>query len=95
MSEHRRERISADQPTGESPSKRIVIDDFPASELPASVRGDIDPSHRVRVVVEDTSGNRWSDLIAQVQAYQAKRTTPPVTSEEAVARIRALRDEWD
>ncbi len=95
MSKHRRRRISADQPTDDSPSKRVVIDDFPASELPAAMRGDIDPSHRVRVVVEDRSRNRWLDLIAQVKAYQAKRTTPPVTSEEAAARIRALRDEWD
>lgn len=95
MSEHRRTRISADEPTDEKPSKRVVIDDFPASELPAVVRGDIDPSHRVRVVVEDRSRSSWSNLVAQVKAYQAKRTTPPVTAEEAVARVRALRDEWD
>ncbi|ALN71971.1 MULTISPECIES: hypothetical protein [unclassified Aureimonas] len=73
--------------------KRIVIEDYPVENLPEELRGGIEPGHRVTVTVEEAS-DRWSDLFRRIDAYQSANARP-VTTEEAVARVRALRDEWD
>lgn len=73
--------------------KRIVIEDYPVENLPEELRGGIEAGHRVTVTVEE-SGDRWSDLFRRIEAYQNAHTRH-VTSEEAVARVRALRDDWD
>ncbi len=73
--------------------KRIVIEDYPVENLPEELRGGIETGHRVTVTVEE-SEDRWSDLFRRIDAYQSANTRH-VTSEEAVARVRALRDEWD
>ncbi|WP_427024511.1 hypothetical protein ACP4J4_00670 [Aureimonas ureilytica] len=73
--------------------KRIVIEDYPVENLPEELRGGIETGHRVTVTVEENE-DRWSDLFRRIDAYQSANTRN-VTSEEAVARVRALRDEWD
>ena len=73
--------------------KRIVIEDYPVENLPEELRGGIETGHRVTVTVEE-SEDRWSDLFRRIDAYQSANTRH-VTSEEAVARVRAIRDEWD
>ncbi|WP_206455241.1 hypothetical protein [Aurantimonas marina] len=45
--------------------KRIVIEDYPADRLPADVRQDIDPSHRVRVTVEDGQREHQIDRVSR------------------------------
>lgn len=78
-------------------AKRVVVENYPAGKLPDDVRGDIDPAHRVRVTVEDADAvpDRWEPFFRRLEAYHRSSPRPPVTTEEAVARVRALRDEWD
>ncbi|WP_414832237.1 hypothetical protein [Afifella sp. YEN Y35] len=76
--------------------KRHIVEDYPAERLPPELRGDIDPSHHARVIVEDTGSRssapqRTGGLYRLFGAAAEKNTSV----EEAVARIRALRDEWD
>ena len=73
-----------------SQSKRIVIDDFPAEKLPAELRGDIADGHRVRVIVEDFVKDE--PRFRRFHGIAAEKNT---SVEEAVARIRSQRDEWD
>jgi hypothetical protein len=73
--------------------KRHVIEDIPASELPEKIRGGIDPSHHARVVVEDIGLPRTAETFENL--HRRIRPRGNVTPQEAAARIRALRDEWD
>jgi len=76
--------------------KRHIVDDYPAERLPPELRGDIDPSHRARVIVEDWGGEPGAPERARglyrLFGVAADKNT---SVEEAVARVRALRDEWD
>lgn len=74
--------------------KRIVVEDYPVEKLPEELRAGIEAGHRVRVIVEEELNDGWSDLFRLIDAYQASNSSP-VTSAEAVGRIRALRDDWD
>jgi len=75
---------------------RIVIEHYPASKLPKDMRGTFDKSASVKVVVEEEKPTKrltYEQLTALIdKAQKGKR---PVTTEEAVARVRELRDEWD
>ena len=73
--------------------KRHVIEDIPAAELPDRIRGDIDSSHHARVIVEDIGPARAVETFEQLRRRIVPRGT--LTIEEAAARIRALRNEWD
>jgi hypothetical protein len=76
-------------------TERVVLEDYPASKLPVELRGDISLSASVRVTVEervDSSTDR-QQLLALMD--QARRNAKKVTLEEAVQRVRELRDEWD
>jgi len=73
---------------------KIVRNHYAAADLPADLRGSIDISSRVSVTVEvEPLPLGREALVAMTRAIQtdSRGTTP----EEAVARIRALRDEWD
>lgn len=96
---------------------RIVREHYPASRLPADLRGEIDPARRVTVTIEDEAAPAPSasvTLAAMLAAHGRTETRSPedvarrragverifakaglrkTTTEEAVARIRALRDE--
>ena len=76
---------------------RVIHRELTAGELPESLRGDIDPSHRVRVVVEEIEPRTRdrkaeAERILALAGICADRNT---SIEEAVARVRAIRDEWD
>ncbi len=86
---------------------KIVREHYPVEKLPEDLREGIEgPYVRVTVVTEQdpataTSMNERIDAIlrnpkpmtiAEARAHIGKRGT---TTEEAVARIRALRDEWE
>ncbi|HEY9057546.1 MAG TPA: hypothetical protein VIN77_10390 [Aurantimonas sp.] len=77
--------------------KRIVIEDYPAGRLPADVRQGIDPSHRVRVTVEDGQGElaQTSEKLPKYLRYWGIAAHKNTSIAEAVTRIRKLRDEWD
>ena len=72
---------------------KVVRENYPASKLPAELREGIDPGAKVTVVVEEQvrpTAERLAEMLVE-----ARKHAPGVTAEEAVARVRALRDEWD
>ncbi len=75
---------------------RVETNHYPASEVPKVLRGNIDASALVKVVVEEEAPIRrltLEQLTSMIEKARHGRT--PVTTEEAVARVRELRDEWD
>jgi hypothetical protein len=77
---------------------KIVKEHYPASKLPVELREGIDPRGHVTVTVVEEDGSRKEpptreELLELLQ--QARKDAKGVTLEEAVARIRELRDEWD
>lgn len=82
------------------PMNRIVKEHYPASKLPVDLREGIDPSGHVTVTVvaEDAPPEHvmtLEEILDQVRRLREEGQIEPVTTDEAVARIRALRDEWD
>lgn len=84
---------------------RIVRDHYPASKLPEDLREGIPEGADVSVTVEvrervpfgpDPNRKPMSpdELRESIRRYKAQNKNP-VTAEEAVERIRELRDEWD
>jgi hypothetical protein len=77
---------------------RIVLRHYPASRLPDDMLGDIDAAELVKivVVVEEAPGKR-EKAVEDLRALLAKAraSAPPVSPEEATARVRAPRDEWE
>jgi hypothetical protein len=78
------------------PKKRLVIEDYPADKLPADMRGDFASDDAVQITIERKGRrNAWDDFLKKVRDYHHDHPGKSVTSDEAVARVRALRDEWD
>ena len=73
--------------------RRHVVENYPVEKLPDDLRGTIDSSHRARIIVEDMGEPRGRETFAELQQRIIPRGTTSI--EEAVARVRALRDEWD
>lgn len=85
---------------------RIVREHYPVEKLPEDLRDGRRPGARVTVIVQDEAASDEADSqriqqllqnprpmsLAEARALVGTRTTTP---EEAVLRIRALRDEWD
>ena len=78
---------------------RIVKDHYPAEQLPDDLRKLVDPNRPIRIVIEqeDVASVKGSSehLLALVEAYRATIKDGGVAAEDAVKRIRELRDEWD
>jgi hypothetical protein len=74
---------------------KIVSEHVPASELPQKLRHGIDASAIVTVTVQEEPRPALSrdELKALIEEAQAEARG--ITTEEAVLRIRTLRDEWD
>ena len=75
---------------------KIVLEHYPASKLPVELRGNIAPEASVKVIVEEESQRppmTREELLKSLADARAGGTD--VTIEEAVARVRQLRDEWD
>ena len=74
---------------------KIVLEHYPASNLPDELRRGIADSASVTVTVEveDNEQSRREKLLALIQHVQARQYNTSL--EEAVARVRQLRDEWD
>ena len=76
---------------------RVIHRELTAGELPESLRGDIDPTHRVRVVVEEitpspTKRMLEAERILKLAGISKHKNTSP---SEAVAKIRKIRNEWE
>jgi hypothetical protein len=74
---------------------KIVLDHYPASKLPEELRGNLSSDSVVRITIEEERRAPLSpaDFVRVVQ--ERKKTSKTVTIDEAVARVRSLRDEWD
>lgn len=74
---------------------KIVREHYPASRLPAELREGIASGASVRVTVEEEVRTPLGreELIKLMREAQANASV--TTLEEAVQRIRRLRDEWD
>ncbi len=74
---------------------RVIHRELTAGDLPESLRGDIDPTHRVRVVVEDIGAvdAARSAAARRIRALAGVGRDMNVSIEEAVRRVRDLRDE--
>jgi hypothetical protein len=74
---------------------KIVHEHLSASKLPEKLRQGIDASATVTVIVEEEADTkRPSRHHLRELLHEARKDARGVTTEEAVARIRALRDEW-
>ena len=73
---------------------KIVLEHYPASKLPQELRGSIALGASVKITVEEETLRRTmtrEDLLKSFRDARAK--AKGVTLEEAVARIRELRDQ--
>ena len=80
---------------------KIIREDYPVEKLPEDLRAELGGVGRVRVTLEpsdkmaDRKCAEWARVEAHIEKARASPGFRPVTNEEAVARIRELRDEWD
>ena len=76
---------------------RIIHEHYPAAKLPEELRQGINPSGHVTVTVVEEERRPTRDELVQLleQARARAQAVGDVSSEEAVRRIRDLRDEWD
>ena len=75
---------------------KIVHEHLRASDLPEKLRGSIAASATVTVTIQEEAGSsRPSRDYLKKLLDDARRDAPGISNEEAVARIRKLRDEWD
>jgi hypothetical protein len=76
---------------------KIIREHYPASKLPDDLREGIDPSGHVTVtVVEEQQPPSRKELVRLLELSRRRsRSAGDVSSEEAVRRIRDLRDEWN
>lgn len=75
---------------------KIVLQHYPASRLPDDLRHGFAPGASVRITVEEERERRplsREELLQSIRDAQAR--SKGVTIDEAVARVRELRDEWD
>ena len=73
---------------------KVVLEHYPASRLPKDLRGSIATNASVRVTVEEepVSLDR-GELLKLLD--DARRGAKGVSTDDAVRRIRELRDEWE
>ena len=74
---------------------KLVIDHYPASRLPEELRGNIAPGTSVKITVEEARRPPMAREELLQSLRDARANAKGVTLEEAVARVRVLRDEWD
>jgi hypothetical protein len=76
---------------------RIVRDHYPASQLPDDLRRELGDATSVRLTIEleEPQGHPAAAILERARQLRETGRAKPVTSAEAVNRIRKLRDEWD
>jgi hypothetical protein len=90
---------------------KIVREHYPVSKLPEDLREQFEGAETVRIISEEAESveaerDFWSIPIDELKPRTPEQVMadfnhirslglPSVTPEEAVARIRELRDEWD
>ncbi|MER8881546.1 hypothetical protein NKL07_12135 [Mesorhizobium sp. C280B] len=74
---------------------RIILEHYPASKLPDELRKGIAPSASVKVTVEEEANRPLGREQLLELMRDAQANAPGTSLDEAVARVRALRDEWE
>ena len=75
---------------------KIVLEHYPASKLPEELRKGLASDASVRITVEEESHRAPLTREELLKSFRdARDRASGVTLEEAVARVRELRDEWD
>ncbi len=74
---------------------KIIREHYPASKLPEDLRKAFPVDSRVRVTVEAERARSFREIKQEIDKARARENWPAVSREEAIARIRTLRDEWD
>lgn len=75
---------------------RIVREHYPVSRLPEELRQGLEPDGSVTITLEEEASRVPTADEMRLQWREVrKRLERKVTVEEAVARVRELRDEWD
>lgn len=73
---------------------RIVKDHYPAERLPDDLRADLPEGADVRITIEVLPAKMSpEELLAHFASIA--RDASPTNTNDAVARVRELRDEWD
>ena len=74
---------------------KVILEHYPASKLPDELREGIALGASVKVTVEEEVKRPLGrkQLLELMRSAQAN--APGTSLEEAVARVRALRDEWE
>ena len=75
----------------------IILDDYPVADLPDNLRRQLGGAKSVRLTIEPKiePERSLSEILADVARLRAEGKIKPVSTEDAVARVRALREEWD
>ena len=73
---------------------RIVKEHYPASKLPDDLREGLDPRDRVTVTVV-AEGEGMPKAAKPKRSLFGAAKERGTSIEDAVARVRSLRDEWD
>ena len=73
---------------------KVVLEHYPAARLPKDLRGSIATNASVRVTVEEEPVSSDRDELLKL-LDEARRGAKGVSTDDAVRRIRELRDEWD
>ena len=74
---------------------KIVLEHYPASKLPRDLRGGMPDNAVVRITVEEEMQTPPDRHKLMALMNQARRNAKKVSLEDAVSRVRELRDEWD
>lgn len=75
---------------------KIVHEHLKASELPERLREGIDAAATVTVIVqEESKGERLPRDELRRLLVEARHNASGISTDEAVARVRKLRDEWE
>lgn len=79
---------------------KIIRENYPAAKLPDDLREGLDPGAFVRVVVESRESRAEptrsvAELKKLIDELKSQPDFKPIAADEAVQRIRDLRDEWD
>jgi hypothetical protein len=74
---------------------KVILEHYPASKLPDELREGIALGASVKVTVEEEANRPLGRKQLLELMRNAQANAPGTSLEEAVARVRALRDEWE
>lgn len=83
------------QSIGMGEMNKIVRQHYPVSQLPADLRAQFAEDTSVTITIEEEIRKPLTREQLLEMFEKARKNSPGTTLEEAVARVRALRDEWD